>query len=55
MFVHTNHQLLSEYVWYKPDSNQPTYIFKPENLNEITVANLRFRPIIDQTGLFVGN
>ena len=42
----------------KPDSNQPVCLYgrakthKSENLEDITVANLKFRRIIDQTGTF---
>ena len=42
----------------KPDNNQPAPFYgtaktrKFEKSKEITVANLKFRPIIDQTGTF---
>ena len=45
----------------KPDSNQPARFYgtakthKFETLEDITVANLKFRPIIDQTGTFTYN
>ena len=45
----------------KPDRNQPARFqgriktHNGENLKEITVANLKFRPIIDQTGTFTYN
>ena len=42
---------------WKPDSNQPAHLYgtakthKFETLEDITVANLTFQPIIDQTGI----
>ena len=45
----------------QPDSNQPAGLYgtpqtyKPETLENITVVNLKFRPIIDQTGTFTYN
>ena len=45
----------------KPDSNQPARLYgtvktyKFEFLEDIIVANLKFRPIIDQTGTFTYN
>ena len=45
----------------KPDSNQPARLYgiaktnKFETLEDITVANLKFQPIIDQTGTFTYN
>ena len=45
----------------KPDSNQPSRLYgtakthKSETLEDITVANLKFRPIIDQTGTLTYN
>ena len=45
----------------KPDSNQPTRLYgtakthRFEFLEDITVAKLKFRPIIDQTGTFTYN
>ena len=42
----------------KPDSNQPKRLYgtakthKFENLEDITLANLKFRPKIDQTGTY---
>ena len=45
----------------KPDSNQPAHLYgtnktpKVENLEGITVANLKLRPTIDQTGTFTYN
>ena len=45
----------------KPDSNQPTRLYgtaktrKFEFLEDITVAKLKLRPIIDQTGTFTYN
>ena len=45
----------------KPDSNQPARFYgtakthKFETLEDIIVANLKFRPIIDQTGTFTYN
>ena len=43
----------------EPDSNQPSRIYgtakthKFETLEDITAANLKFQPIIDQTGTFM--
>ena len=43
------------------DSNQPARLYGTakthtfESLEGITVANLKFRPIIDQTGTFMHN
>ena len=45
----------------KPDNNQPARLYgtakthKFETLQNITVANLKFRPIIDQTGMLTYN
>ena len=45
----------------KPDNNQPARLFgtaktiKFDNLEDITVGNLKFRPIIDQTRMFTYN
>ena len=45
----------------QPDSNQPARFYgtakthKFEILKDITVANLNFQPIIDQTGMFTYN
>ena len=45
----------------KPDSNQPARLYgiaktnKFKTLEDITVANLKFQPIIDQTGTFTYN
>ena len=45
----------------QPDSNQPARLYgtakthKFETLQDIAVANLKFRPIIDQTGTFAYN
>ena len=45
----------------QPGSNQPTSLYgaakthKFETLEDITVANLTFRPIIDQTETFTHN
>ena len=42
----------------QPESNQPACLYqtakthKFETLENIAVANLKFRPIIDQTGTF---
>ena len=49
------------YKYIKPDSNEPvslcgtakTHNF--DNLDDITVANLKFRPIIDQAGTLTCN
>ena len=52
------------YECYKdmqPDSNQPARLYgtakthKFETLKYIVVVNLKFRPIIDQTGMFTYN
>ena len=43
----------------KPDSNQPARLYetaktpKFENLEDITAANLKLSPIIDQTNVYV--
>ena len=43
------------------DSNQPVRLYgtakmrKFETLEDITVVNLKFRPVIDQTGTFTYN
>ena len=45
----------------QPDSNQPTRLYRTpkthkfEILDDITVVNLKFRPIIDQAGTFTYN
>ena len=45
----------------QPDSNQPARLYgttkthKFETLEDITVANLKFRPIIDQTTIITSN
>ena len=45
----------------KPDSNQPAHLYgtakthKFETLKDITVEKLKFRPIIDQTGMLTYN
>ena len=45
----------------KSDSNQPACLYgtiktnKFKTLEDITVANVKFRPIIDQTGTFTYN
>ena len=45
----------------QPDSNQPVRLYgtakthKFEILDDITVVNLKFQPIIDQTGTFMYN
>ena len=45
----------------KPDSHQPARLYgtakthKFETLEEFTAPNLKFRPIIDQTGTFTCN
>ena len=45
----------------QPDSNQPARLYgtarthKFETLKYIAVANLKFRTIIDQTGMFTYN
>ena len=52
------------YEHYKdtqPDDNQPAHLYgtakthKFKTLEDITVANLKFCPIIDQTGMFTYN
>ena len=60
-FLHRNFHNYERYKDMKPDSNQParlhgtvkTHIF--ETLKDITVGNLKFWPINDQTGTFIYN
>ena len=60
-FLYRNFHNYECYKDMKPDSNQPTRLYgtakthKFETLEDITVANLKFRPIIDQTGTFTYN
>ena len=55
-FLYRNFHNYECYKDMKPDSNQPACLYgtakthKFETLEDITVANLKFRPIIDQTG-----
>ena len=56
--LHRNFRNYERYKDIKPDSNQPARLYgtakthKFEFLEDITVANLKFRSIIDQTGTF---
>ena len=60
-FLYRNFYNHERYKDTKPDSNQPVCLYgkaktqKSKNLKEITVVNLRFRHIIDQTGTFMYN
>ena len=60
-FLYRNFRNCERYKDMKPDSNQPERLcgtaktHKFEFLEDITVANLKFRPIIDQTGTFTYN
>ena len=60
-FFYRNFRNYENYKDMKPDSNQPARLYgtakthKPEFLDEITVANLKFRPIINQTRTFTYN
>ena len=58
-FLYTNFHKYERYM--QPDSNQPARLYgtakthKFETLENITLANMRFRPIIDQIGTFTYN
>ena len=60
-FLHRKSHNYERYEVMKPDSNQPARLYgtakthKFETLEDITVANLKFRPIIDQTGTLTYN
>ena len=60
-FLYRNLYNYERYKDMKLDSNQPAHLYgtakthKFETLEDITVANLKFRPIIDQTGTFTYN
>ena len=60
-FLYRNFQNYKGYKDMKPGSNQPARLYgtakthKFETLEDITVANLKFRPIIDQTGTLTYN
>ena len=60
-FLYRNFHNYECYKDMKPDINQPAHLYgtaktyKFETLEDITVANLKFRPIIDQTGTFTCN
>ena len=60
-FLYRNFHNYERYKDMQPDSNQPERRYglakthKFETLEDITVANLKFRPIIDQTGTFTYN
>ena len=51
--------IMSDYKDMKPDINQPARLYAiaktHKNLEGITVANLKFWPILDQTGTFTYN
>ena len=60
-FLYRNSHNYERHKDMKPDSNQPSRLYgtakthKFETLVDITVANLKFRPIIDQTGTLTYN
>ena len=60
-FLYRSFHNYEPYKDMQPDSNQPACLYgtakthKFETLEGITVANLKFRPIIDQTGTFKYN
>ena len=60
-FLYRNFHNYERYKDIKLDRNQPARLYgtakthKFETLEGITVANLKFRPIIDQTGTFMYN
>ena len=60
-FIYRNFHNYERYEDIKPDSNQPARFYgtakthKFETLEGITVAYLKFRPIIDQTSTLVYN
>ena len=60
-FLYRNFHNYERYKDMKPDSNQPARLYgtakthKFETLEDITVANLKFRTIIDQTGMLTYN
>ena len=60
-FIHRKFYNYEQYKNMKPDSNQPACLYgiakthKLENLEEITLANLKFWPIIDHTGTTLYN
>ena len=60
-FLYRNFRNYERYEDMQPDSNQPARLYgtakthKFETLEDITVANLKFRPIIDQTGTLTYN
>ena len=60
-FLYRNFRNYERYKDMKPDSNQLARLYgtakthKFESLEGIAIANLKFRPIIDQTGTFTYN
>ena len=60
-FLYRNFHNYQRYKDMEPDTNHPARLYgtakthKFETLEDITVANLKFRPIIDQTGTFTHN
>ena len=60
-FLYRNFRNYERYEDMQPDSNQPARLYgtakthKFESLENIIVANLKFRPIIDQTRTFMYN
>ena len=60
-FLYRNFHNYVRYKDMQPDSNQPVRLYgtakthKFEILDDITVVNLKFQPIIDQTGTFMYN
>ena len=60
-FLYRNFRNYERYEDMQPDSNQPARLYgtakthKFESLENIIVVNLKFRPIIDQTRMFMYN
>ena len=60
-FLYRNFHNYERYKDMQPDSNQPARLYgttkthKFETLEDITVANLKFRPIINQTTIITSN
>ena len=60
-FLYGNFHNYERYKDIQPDSNQLAHLYgtakthKFETLEDITIVNLKFRPIIDQAGTFTYN
>ena len=60
-FLYRNFHNYERYKDMQPDSNQPVRLYgtakthKFKTLEDITVASLKYRPVIDQTGEFTYN